>query len=80
MPTNMFTMNSLQFGSALEMVLLAFALADRFNVIRREKARAQQDALEAQHRLVETLPVIRKGAGSARGRTYCRAAYRRDSV
>jgi diguanylate cyclase (GGDEF)-like protein/PAS domain S-box-containing protein len=53
--TNMITTNGLQFGSALEMVLLAFALADRFNVIRREKAYAQQDALEAQHRLVETL-------------------------
>lgn len=55
LPTNMFTMYSLQLGSALEMVLLAFALADRFNVIRREKSRAQRDALEAQHRLVETL-------------------------
>jgi len=55
LPTNMLTMNSLQLGSALEMVLLAFALADRFNVMRREKAKAQQDALAAQESLVETL-------------------------
>jgi len=55
MPSNIFTINSLQFGSALEMVLLAFALADRFNVIRKEKARIQQDALDAQYCLIETL-------------------------
>jgi len=48
-------MNALQFGSALEMLLLAIALADRFNVIRREKEKAQREALEAQQRLVENL-------------------------
>lgn len=55
LPTNPFTVNALQFGSGLEMMLLAFALADRFNVIRREKALAQREALEAQQRLVESL-------------------------
>lgn len=55
LPTNPFTVNALQFGSGLEMMLLAFALADRFNVIRREKALAQQEALKAQQRLVESL-------------------------
>ncbi|TXT34892.1 MAG: hypothetical protein FD135_5192, partial [Comamonadaceae bacterium] len=35
-PTNLFTMNGLLFGSALEMLLLAFALADRFILIRRK--------------------------------------------
>jgi len=54
-PVNILTMNALQFGSALEMLLLAIALADRFNVIRREKEKAQREALEAQQRLVENL-------------------------
>jgi len=54
-PTNFITLNGLQFGSAMEMVLLAFALADRFNVIRQEKALAQQEVLEAQRHMVETL-------------------------
>ena len=48
LPVNYMTMNSLQFGSAMEMLLLAFALADRFIVMRREKEQAQQ-------KLVETL-------------------------
>jgi signal transduction histidine kinase/CheY-like chemotaxis protein len=54
-PTNVLTVNALQFGSALEMLVLAFALADRFNTIRRERALAQKEALQAQHRLVEIL-------------------------
>jgi diguanylate cyclase (GGDEF)-like protein len=54
-PTNAFTVDGVQLGSALEMLLLAFALADRFNVIRREKARAQSDLLQVQLRLVDTL-------------------------
>jgi C4-dicarboxylate-specific signal transduction histidine kinase len=37
------------------MLMLAFALADRFNEIRRERAKAQREALEAQTALVETL-------------------------
>lgn len=54
-PTNIFTLNALQIGSALEMLLLAFALADRFNTIRLEKAAAQREKLEAQQHLVEHL-------------------------
>jgi diguanylate cyclase (GGDEF)-like protein len=54
-PTNAFTVDGVQLGSALEMVLLAFAMADRFNVIRREKAQAQSDLLQVQLRLVDTL-------------------------
>jgi signal transduction histidine kinase/ActR/RegA family two-component response regulator len=53
--TNYLTVNALQFGSGIEMLLLAFALADRFNEIRAERARAQADALQAQRRLVSTL-------------------------
>lgn len=55
LPTNLLTINGLQLGSALEMILLAFALADRFNEIRGEKDKAQIETLQAEHRLVETL-------------------------
>jgi diguanylate cyclase (GGDEF)-like protein len=55
LPNNVFTVNAWQFGSAVEMLLLAFALADRFNVVRREKEKAQREAFEAQQRLVENL-------------------------
>ncbi|WP_445939439.1 GGDEF domain-containing protein, partial [Pseudomonas sp.] len=37
------------------MLLLAFALADRFNVMRREKAKVQTELLQAQQQLVDTL-------------------------
>ena len=53
--SNVITDNGLQIGSALEMILMAFALADRFNEMRREKSEAQQVALESQHRLVSSL-------------------------
>ncbi len=54
-PTNAFTVDAIQLGSALEMLLLAFALADRFNVMRREKAKVQTELLQAQQQLVDTL-------------------------
>nr|WP_295784369.1 7TM diverse intracellular signaling domain-containing protein [Rhodoferax sp.] len=37
LPSNLFTTNAMLIGSALEMVLLSFALADRINVARRER-------------------------------------------
>lgn len=55
LPTNFLTVNALQFGSTLEMLLLAFALADRFNEIRRQKEIAQSQVLAAQQHLVENL-------------------------
>lgn len=55
LPTNFLTVNALQFGSTLEMLLLAFALADRFNEIRRQKESAQSQVLAAQQHLVENL-------------------------
>ncbi len=45
-PTNALTSSGAQIGSALEMLLLSFALADRYNVIRREKEAAQQRLVE----------------------------------
>lgn len=55
LPSNIFTLNGLQFGSAVEMLLLALALADRFNTIRREKESVQKVALLAHQNLVENL-------------------------
>ena len=41
LPTNLITLHAIQIGSALEMLLLSFALADRINAIRRERDTAQ---------------------------------------
>lgn len=41
LPTNSVTLDGPQFGSALEMILLAFALADRYNNLRKEKEAAE---------------------------------------
>jgi diguanylate cyclase (GGDEF)-like protein len=48
LPTHFLTLHGMQVGSALEMLLLSFALASRFNQIRAEKE-------EAQRRLVASL-------------------------
>lgn len=48
LPSNLLTSNSLLIGSALEMVLLSFALADRINIERTEKERAQASRLADQ--------------------------------
>lgn len=54
LPSNIFTANALLIGSALEMVLLSFALADRINVARRFKEQAQA-RIAAEHAMVEAL-------------------------
>jgi signal transduction histidine kinase len=54
-PNQETTTNYIQLGSAIEMLLLAFALADRFNVLRQEKEQAQTAALRAQQAAVQTL-------------------------
>ncbi|MRD48188.1 PAS domain S-box protein [Caenimonas koreensis DSM 17982] len=54
LPSNAFTANALLIGSALEMVLLSFALADRINVARRFKEQAQA-RIAAEHAMVEAL-------------------------
>ncbi len=55
LPTNFLTVNGMQIGSALEMITLALALADRFNQIRKEKANDQRKLLETEQALVKTL-------------------------
>lgn len=47
-PRNFFTENAVQFGSALEVILLSFALADRLNQEKKEKFEAQVSALESE--------------------------------
>ncbi|MDF2463321.1 MAG: Phytochrome-like protein cph2 [Ramlibacter sp.] len=52
LPANTLTMNGYQIGSALEMLLLAFALAYRFNMIRRQ---ATEDVRQANEGLAQRL-------------------------
>ncbi len=47
---NFLTEHGLQLGSAIEMVLLSFALADRINIMKVEKEEAQSLAIETQKR------------------------------
>jgi len=55
LPTNFFTSFTMQIGSALEMLLLSFALADRINSLRRDKELAQTEALQIKQNMVEVL-------------------------
>lgn len=52
-PTNFVTIYGLHVGFALDVLLLSFALGDRIFILRRERAQAHADALEAQQRLLE---------------------------
>jgi diguanylate cyclase (GGDEF)-like protein len=55
LPTNFYTLNAMQIGSALEMLLLSFALADRINGLRFEKEAARSEALATKQQLAQTL-------------------------
>ncbi|MCK9380318.1 MAG: diguanylate cyclase [Sulfuritalea sp.] len=55
LPTIFFSFYALQIGSALEMLLLSFALADRINGLRHEKDAAQSEALATKQQLVGAL-------------------------
>lgn len=46
LPANNFTNYVLEIGSAIEVTLLSFALADRINILRREKEESQRRAME----------------------------------
>lgn len=54
-PTNTFTIYSIMIGSALEVLLLSFAMAERIYVLGRERDQAQKLALDAQFNLVDNL-------------------------
>ncbi|APX91994.1 sensor domain-containing diguanylate cyclase [Halomonas sp. 1513] len=47
LPSNFITLHGIQIGSALEMLLLSFALAARFNKLKRQKEQAQAEMLES---------------------------------
>jgi diguanylate cyclase (GGDEF)-like protein len=55
LPTTGLTSHAMQIGSALEMLLLSSALADRINVMRREKEEAQAEAMSAHKEVVQTM-------------------------
>jgi len=55
LPTTFLSFYAMQMGSALEMLLLSFALADRINGLRREKDAAQGEALATKQQLVMAL-------------------------
>lgn len=55
LPTTFLSFYAIQIGSALEMVLLSFALAERINDLQREKDAAQGEALTTRQELVATL-------------------------
>ncbi len=55
LPYNLFTQYALPVGSALEIILLSFALADNINQLKREKEREQEaklDALKENERII----------------------------
>lgn len=45
LPYNNFTRYTMHFGSAIEVILLSFALADRINILKKEKEMSQAEAL-----------------------------------
>jgi signal transduction histidine kinase len=47
LPYNIFTVSILQIGSAIEVVMLSIALADRINILKKEKEISQAQALDA---------------------------------
>lgn len=57
LPYNNFTIYALQIGSALEVVLLSFALADKINILRKEREESQAQAMEA---LEENARIVRE--------------------
>jgi diguanylate cyclase (GGDEF)-like protein len=56
-PSNTFTAQGMQIGSAIEMLLLSFALADRIAAADVEKKLAQREALQAKEDLVLSMRV-----------------------
>lgn len=63
LPTNTFTAYAVQIATALEMVLLAFALADIVRQERQEREAAQQEALWAHQRLLDASRTTEKILG-----------------
>ncbi len=54
-PSNIFTRHGIVFGSALEMILLSLALAERINFFRDERDNARQETLLSDEKLINVL-------------------------
>lgn len=57
LPVNAVTSHLVEVGSAIEIVLLSLALADRYRILRLEKEAATRKALEVQKRATEELEI-----------------------
>ncbi|HNX25033.1 MAG TPA: 7TM diverse intracellular signaling domain-containing protein [Spirochaetota bacterium] len=55
LPHNFMTEYGMQIGSGLEMILLSLALADRINIMKKEKEDAQQEVITSQTIMVDSL-------------------------
>ncbi len=55
LPHNFITEYGLQIGSGLEMILLSIALADKINIMKKEKEDAQQEVINSQQIMVSSL-------------------------
>ncbi|HOQ10772.1 MAG TPA: 7TM diverse intracellular signaling domain-containing protein [Spirochaetota bacterium] len=55
LPHNVITEHGLQIGSGFEMVLLSIALADRINILKKEKEETQMQLINAQQEMVDYL-------------------------
>ena len=54
LPTNAFTEYSVLFGSAIEVILLSFALADRINIMQKEQAEERLQSIESKQEMVDS--------------------------
>ncbi|MBL8518974.1 MAG: GGDEF domain-containing protein [Betaproteobacteria bacterium] len=54
-PTNLFTQYAMQAGSSLDLLLLSFALADRINLLRRDKEESDAALIASKQELVTAL-------------------------
>ncbi|TGL76627.1 7TM diverse intracellular signaling domain-containing protein [Leptospira yasudae] len=57
-PSNFVTEYSIQFGSSFEVVLLSLALADRINILKKEKEEAQKKLIESQKEALKKQTVM----------------------
>ncbi len=55
LPSNTISVNAMQIGSALEMLLLSFGLASRLNALRQQKVTTQASTLAAQQHSLQAL-------------------------
>ncbi|MBP7283899.1 MAG: SpoIIE family protein phosphatase [Leptospiraceae bacterium] len=55
LPANFFTVHTIQIGSFLELILLSFALSDRYQIIQSQSIKVQRELLDSERRINETL-------------------------